>query len=111
MIAIARNLALLATLLFVAQSVAAQGMLASGTIMTICSPDGTKDIVIDTNGEPVEVNHGHCFKCFIVAGGLPPEPVSVAMSHGKGISTSAQIEDVHHAHLATGFTVRAPPRG
>jgi len=43
-----------------------QGRMAGGESITICSPDGTHEIVLGANGEPVPVEH-ECAVCCVVS--------------------------------------------
>lgn len=43
-----------------------QGRMAGGQSITICSPNGTHDIILGANGEPVPIEH-KCADCCLIA--------------------------------------------
>jgi len=107
MIQIARSLSFLACLVLLLQGASPMGTMG-GFVMTICSPDGTKDVVIGSDGQPVEAEH--CPKCFVSLALVLQEPVSqpilVKLYGPDGFPTvSRRFSDSSFF----GFSARGPP--
>lgn len=110
MTSLARILALLATLIFTAQSVAATGMAPGGMVVILCSPDGTRTVTLDANGDPVETSHTTCLKCYIAALALPPNPQTIPYRAPIRTPRDTQTITLRTSDPIFAFAPRAPPQ-
>ena len=86
-----------------------QGRMAGGETITICSPDGTHDIILGANGEPVPTEH-ECHDCNFSSLDLQVAPDVSTFAQQNLTHASWKIaEAIWLAYPNSTTQARAPP--